>query len=64
MTIDLFGKLQVRPNGTVMWFVAEEGFVGSGEGVAKQPFQRGFLGEFGVRGGGGGSFQEISHVSW
>lgn len=32
MTIDLFGKLHVLPNGTVMRFAAEEGFVGSGEG--------------------------------
>ena len=64
MTIDLFGRLQVRPNGTVMRFAAEEGFVDSGEEVVRQPFQRGFPGEFGVRGGGGGSFQEISLVSW
>jgi hypothetical protein len=32
MTIDLFGKLQVLPNWTVMRFAAEEGFVGGGEG--------------------------------
>jgi hypothetical protein len=64
MTIDLLGRLHVRPSGTVMQFAAEEGFVGSGEGVVRQPSQRGFPGEFGVRGGGGGSFQEISRASW
>ena len=65
MTIDLLGRPQVCQNWLIMPCAVELGVVGGGgEEGARQPFQRGLLGECGVRGGGGGSFQEISPASW
>ena len=63
MSIDLLEICTSAKTGRSCGVAVELGVGGGGEEGARQPSQRGLLGVCGVRGGAGGSFQEISRVS-